>query len=360
VSAHSFFKKAMEAREKIVEIQASFFSEQDNLGLVHEIALDINHLVALYTRSGKALRGVLVARGFEWFGGSDENAKEASFEVGAAVELLQSGFLIHDDIIDQDDVRRGNPAMHRELEQLAKNANWNNYQHVGKSLAIVAGDLCFFWMQEMVTRLRISPEVKVQLMATLAKEAIHTGVGEAGDVAISVMPLNKVKMSDVEAVNRYKTARYTVSLPLLLAAQLAGVPETFFKDIIKFGEVVGEIFQLRDDELGLFGTQEEIGKPVGSDIKEGKRTLWWCELVKRSSDNDKEKLLPLSGKQDLTVEEVEWVREKVLSSGTDAAIRERIAELKADALVLMEKIPVSTEHTAELEEAMAYIIDRRK
>jgi geranylgeranyl diphosphate synthase, type I len=355
---NSFLQSAKIAREHIITALEAFLSGQEELGSIHPVATDFIDRTIEYSSRGKTVRGVLAARGYAWFGGAD--LTQASYQIGAAIELLNGAFLIHDDIIDQDDVRRGRPSMHRLLEQYAKDHGWANPVHTGKSLAIIVGDMCFFWLQQLISELECPAEIKVSLLSTFAKESLNTGIGEAADVISSIEPLSAVTAQEIEVVNKYKTARYTVSLPLLLAAQLAEVPKHFLNDIGYFGDLVGSVFQLRDDELSLFGLAEEIGKPVGSDIREGKRTVWWCELMERCSESEKEKLIPLSGKQDLTMEEIEWIRELVVSSGTDAAIKQRIAKLKTEALELMGKLPIIDSCKTELEEAVAYIIDRRK
>jgi geranylgeranyl diphosphate synthase, type I len=354
----SFLQSAKIAREHVLTALESFLVNQRELAEIHPVAQKFIEMMVEYSGRGKTVRGVLAVRGYAWFGGAD--LAQASYQIGAAIELLNGAFLIHDDIIDQDDVRRGKPSMHRLLEQYAKDHEWANSIHTGKSLAIVVGDMCYFWLQQLISELNCPSEIKVALLKTFAKESLHTGIGEAVDVISSIESLSEVTAQEIEVVNKYKTARYTVSLPLLLAAQLAEVPEHFLNDIGYFGDLVGSVFQLRDDELSLFGSAEEIGKPVGSDIREGKRTVWWCELLERCSSSDKEKLIPLSGKQDLRMEEIEWVRELVVSSGTDAAIKQRIEKLKAAALELMEKLPIIDSCQTELEEAVAYIIDRRK
>ncbi|MEP6561784.1 MAG: polyprenyl synthetase family protein [Nakamurella sp.] len=201
---------------------------------------------------------------------------EALHLVGAALELIQACALIHDDVIDRSDSRRGRPSTHRAIAKDHAGAGLaGDPDHYGVSGAVLLGDLALAWADDLYL-------AGAQAMAGVGRSAqvwraMRTEVlgGQLLDLLTTALagadPLTQV--SDAMRVNRFKTAAYTVERPLQLGAELAGAPAGTVTALRAYGADVGVAFQLRDDLLGVYGDPLITGKPAGDDLLEGKRTL---------------------------------------------------------------------------------------
>ena len=207
--------------------------------------------IKTYVGSGKCVRGCLVL-----------NTSPGAVKLAAAMELLHSGLLMHDDIMDRDETRRGLPSMHSAYRGLFM----RDADHYGSSMAIGAGDLCYFYAFDLISQCTNSAE----LMCAITKELIHVGTAQMNEVYYSSSNYEPSK-KEIMDVYRYKTARYTFSLPLMLGCIHTGENYAHY---VQYGEDVGIAFQIRDDWLNLFGDSAVTGKPVGSDIRENKKTLY--------------------------------------------------------------------------------------
>jgi len=210
---------------------------------------------ALCLRGGKRLRAGLVAVGHCL--GSGALDLDAALPVCCAVELLQAYFLIHDDWMDQDRLRRGGPAVHAALESVFAS------QHLAACGAVLAGDYTLALATRVLAR---SPRSVVlpSLLARFAQMQLDAVVGQQLDVLGDG--------SSLDDVYRLKTASYTVFGPLALGLELSGRGEAAGNALENFATPLGVAFQLRDDLIGAFGATAVTGKPRGSDLLAGKRT----------------------------------------------------------------------------------------
>lgn len=269
-----------------------------------------------FTQNGKMFRGGLVLLSYEIFGrpyfAKASRGKKEAIKAGAAIELLQSGLLIHDDIIDRDLLRRGEKTI---------------YASYGSDLAICFGDAAHFLAYEIL------PE---SLKDIFAKKSMEVVLGQMQDVS------GKQKMTekDILDVYLYKTASYTCSLPLIMGAVLAGAKASETKKMEELGKYLGIIFQIKDDEMGLFGEEKEIGKTVGGDIKEGKKTLYYLYLFERARGEDLKKLKKVFGNKNITSGDVLNVREMVKKYGVEKEINKKLLfyEKKSRELIGNEKL----------------------
>ena len=211
---------------------------------------------ALTLRGGKRLRpAVLVAA---YCAVDEEGAWERCLSACAALELLQSHLLIHDDWMDGDDERRGGPSVHAALRRA------HGDDHLGASLAILAGNLANTWGWGLLLAERAFPEDRraraVDAYLEMQRRVVY---GQQLDL------LGTERVGDMV---RLKTGSYTVQGPLRLGACLAGANDAQLEALRRFGEPLGEAFQIRDDLLGTFGDPRATGKPNGSDLRAGKRS----------------------------------------------------------------------------------------
>lgn len=200
----------------------------------------------------------------------------------SAFEFIQACALIHDDIIDRSDTRRGFPTAHRTFEGKHRERGWlGSSEHYGISQAILLGDLAFAWADDLYNDSGLSDTALRR--ARPAWRAMRTEViaGQILDIAVEANGSEDV--ADSFAVIKYKTASYTVARPLHIGAALAGANEQTQTMLRGVGQDIGEAFQLRDDQLGVFGDPEVTGKPSGDDLRTGKRTTLINEALRRGS-----------------------------------------------------------------------------
>lgn len=255
---------------------------------------------ALALRGGKRMRAVLGAVGMSLPGGPvarEERILSAqAIHLGAALELYQASALVHDDVMDGALTRRGLPSSHRVFATAHEQGGWRGRaEDFGVSGAILLGDLLLSLAGQEMSALE-SPAAPPSSPAFLQAEAVRrarrafdamtaeVALGQFLDVRSEVTPLPRgqdpeaaaARMHhDALAVIRHKSARYSVQHPLLIGALLAGVEPASgaLEHLAVFGEEVGIAFQLRDDDLGVFGDPARTGKPAGDDLREGKRTV---------------------------------------------------------------------------------------
>jgi geranylgeranyl diphosphate synthase type I len=281
---------------------------------------------------GKRLRPAFCYWGWRGAGGGDEPGIHAA---AASLELLQACALVHDDVIDNSDTRRGLPAAHKRLEALHAASGWSgSAAGFGQGAAILIGDLCLAWCEDLYQG------------SGLPAEALRAGRRPFDQMRTEVMAgqyldmLEQVRDSEsVEAslrVMRYKSAKYTVERPLHLGAALAGRYEELAPVYTAYGLPLGIAFQLRDDVLGVFGDPGETGKPAGDDLREGKRTLIVAETLERASAADAAEFRRHLGDPDLSAEAVAWMRGVVADSGALDACERRIDAYAGQAAAALE------------------------
>jgi geranylgeranyl diphosphate synthase, type I len=295
-----------------------------------EVGAAAEAVAGLATRGGKRMRAALVVAGFEACG-EDAGKASGAGHMGSllracdramlAVELLQVYLLIHDDWMDDDDVRRGGPAVHVALRERLGS------KRLGDAAAILAGDLACGYAQEALLETELaasaapSPTARV-LAAARAFAQIQVEVVTGQLAEMSSVP-------SVEVIHALKTASYTVTGPLAMGAHLAGASEARVAQLARYGRPLGIAFQLRDDLLGTFGDPSATGKPVGNDIRQGKRTALVAEL--RGHAASEALLSRVLGREDASDADVAEVVRAMEATGAKGRVEARVAELLAEA-----------------------------
>lgn len=277
---------------------------------------------------GKRLRPAFAFWGYRGAGGRDH---DHLVNAVASLELVQAGALIHDDLMDASDTRRGEPSMHRRFRALHADHLWHGQpEQFGSAAAILAGDLCLVWSDEMLHSSGVEPEVLARARPTFDRMRTEVMLGQYLDMHSQVTRDSSEERAGLVA--RYKTAKYTVEHPLLFGAALAGAPPALSSAYSAFGLPLGEAFQLRDDVLGIFGDPDATGKPAGDDLREGKRTYIIAVALDRAADGDRQLLIKALGDPQLDEETVWQLREIIVQCGALAATESRIERLAASAL----------------------------
>ncbi len=297
-----------------------------------ELAPAMDSLEAIVS-GGKRLRPTFAYWGWRGAGGAEGDAR--MIRAASSLELLQACALVHDDVIDNSDTRRGAPATHKRMARLHADEAWSgDSDGFGRGAAILIGDLCLTWSDEMYQACGFVPRtlqdgrgpfdaMRTEVMAGQYLDTLEQVRGTATrEAALRVM--------------RYKTAAYTVERPLHLGAALAGRGDELAEVYTDYGVPLGIAFQLRDDLLGVFGDPSTMGKPAGDDLREGKRTLVVAETLARSGETDAERFRSLLGAPDLSTDSVEWMCSLVESSGALAACESLVEDYSEQALAALE------------------------
>ncbi len=267
----------------------------------------MQHAAEFCLRGGKRLRPILVVFGYKACGGR----KEAEIlNVSVAVELMESYLLIHDDIMDQDELRRGYLTMHKVFEGKCKGAGAARY---GESMAIILGDLLAVLGSQAILDSRFQTKRKLLAAEIFNRAVVNTCIGQALDITMNMR--GSVSERDVAKLYGFKTSVYTVDAPLQIGAVLAGAGPKTAKILHRYSITLGRAFQYQDDILGMFGTRHRIGKPVGSDLREGKRTLLIVKALELAGKKDRDTILGCLGRKDLAHSDIERVRRIVEKTG---------------------------------------------
>jgi geranylgeranyl diphosphate synthase type I len=316
---------------------------------------DVLRRVDVFTRKGKMIRGGLVALGFEMAGG---RAGAAAIRAGTAFELIQSGLLIHDDIMDQDARRRGGPSMHEQYTRLAPTPGGEEAARFGTSMAICAGEIAIFLAFEAMSGLPGPAKRTAAVQKLFAAEFGLVGLGQMLDIEAGTsrdMPPER----KILEIYRYKTARYSFSLPLAAGWILGGGRTRTLTALERLGQYLGLVFQIKDDELGLFGHAGTTGKPVGSDVRQGKKTLYATGLFKRATGADRGRLSAVFGSAAATDADIRFVRDLAARLGVREDVRQIMGRLGSRAAQSIRTLPVGEGNREMLLGLLDYILSRR-
>jgi geranylgeranyl diphosphate synthase type I len=295
---------------------------------------------------GKRLRPAFCYWGFRGAGGQDGDEVVAA---AAALELFQACAIIHDDVMDSSDTRRGQPAVHRRFAGLHRTEGWQgDPECFGMGAAILLGDLCLSWSDEMLDRSglpaadllrgkRVFDEMRTELMGGQYLDLLEQARG-GGSVERALR------------VARYKSAKYTIEKPLHLGAALAGAGPDVVSAYSGYGVPLGEAFQLRDDVLGVFGDPSLTGKPAGDDLREGKRTALVAMALEAASPAQAAAVRRHLGDPHLSEEGVAELRAVLTETGAVTRVETLVEQLLDTALDVLRVAPIEQEARELLEE----------
>ncbi len=282
---------------------------------------------------GKRLRARFCHAGWHAVAGfHDRSAVEpdALWDLCAALEIFQSAALVHDDLIDNSDTRRGKPAAHRALESSHRDSGWSgDAAAFGRSAAILLGDLLVAWSDDLLEHALTDQPHAATVRAEYARMRRDVTTGQFLDIAEESAWSVNATDSHVERALRVaslKSARYSIEQPLVLGAALAGADETQLRSLRRFGHPVGMAFQLRDDLLGVFGDAAVTGKPAGDDLREGKRTVLVALARGTLAPSDLTLFDELIGDPDLDAEQVSLLQATIEASGARLRVEGMIDE----------------------------------
>jgi len=342
-----------------VNASLSSFSQSEcnylrNIGSELNPVADAMH--QFITDSGKRLRPIFAYVGYL---GTGEMGTPSIINASAAHELVHVCALMHDDVMDGSDTRRGAPSIHRAFEALhnAESLQGSAAQY-GISAAILLGDLALIWSAKALHTSGISEATLIRVQSMYDEMRIELMAGQYLDVHEGALATQSVERS--LKVARYKSGKYTIERPLHFGAALGTpTPAELQKVYSAYGLPLGEAFQLRDDVMGVFGNPQETGKPAGDDIREGKRTVLMAKAFEKISDTEAKLLSALLGDPALTEGDVEKVRSIITDSGALAELEVLISSLTDQAVSALDSA-VLHDDAREILTELATVVTRRK
>ena len=358
------------ARPGVAAALSAILRENEvRLGTISPLGAQLAQRLESYARAGKMIRGILVRLGYELCVPEAPNADMVRVleRAGAAMEFLQAGLLIHDDIMDRDTLRRGNTTVHAQYEQDAAAAQAADPAHHGLSLGVCAGDVAFFLGFHVLAALPAPPARQEQarrVAAFAARELCWVGVAQMQDVSSGAGGIGAdPDPAQILRVYRYKTGRYTFSLPLVIGAMLAEAGPQAVEALDKAGENLGVVFQLKDDELGIFGDSARSGKRADSDIREDKKTLLRHFLFTAADPGLRARLAAVFGSREPGEAGLRLVREALERTGARAKVRDYMRCFAQEAADRIANLPpqagdCAAAARAAFQELFRYSVDR--
>ncbi len=320
--------------------------ERERWGQIDDsLVTALDALRDLVGAGGKRLRPAFCHWAFVGAGGDPDD--QVAIDAGAALELLHSFALVHDDIMDGSDRRRGQPAVHRAFIDQHDRAGWRGQaRRFGEGAAILIGDFAFVYSDVLMAR------VPDDARAVFDELRIELCVGQYLD--LSATATGGRDPGQARTIEWYKSGKYTVERPLHLGAALAGRLDELRAPLSAFGLPLGEAFQLRDDLLGVFGSEDITGKPVGDDIREGKPTPLMAIATDKATAAQRA-VLARVGAPDLTDDEVTRIQDVLIGTGALSELESQIDALAMEALTSLESAPLTDDARKGLDELARYV-----
>ena len=304
-------------------------------------------LTAYPSRGGKCLRPALLL----WCCGLFDKRIEKSVKVAAAVELYHIWTLVHDDIIDNDNTRRGAPAVHISIKEQCENdhnLSKGIADKFGKDLGILCGDIQQAWANNLILQATddgVPAETVFRILRRLNEHVNpHLISGEALDVTYTFLPITDISPEEMTNMLILKTGvliRFAAECGALIGLSAPNFDDQTVSKIGDFAEKAALAFQLKDDLLGMFADETELGKPVGSDLREGKRTLLFSIAGRRFHGKDLDYFFDKLGRPNLQPKEIEKVCKMIVDCGAKETIEQRIRDLLADARDDLQRFPTN-------------------
>jgi geranylgeranyl diphosphate synthase type I len=328
---------------------------------LHQLGADLVPVVTAARTSvldgGKRLRPTFAYWGWRSVHGADEDDR-ALICAAASLELLHACALVHDDVMDASATRRGRPAAHAAFAAMHREQRWTGDADVfGTAAAILLGDLLLSWADAMFAAAGIDPAASPRARPVYDEMRQLVMAGQYLDVLVQAR--GAFSIEEALRVIEYKTSKYTVEGPLHLGAAVAGAPDEVFDVFTRYGLLLGEAFQLRDDVLGVFGDPSVTGKPAGDDLREGKHTLLTALAMEAADPVQAALLRSALGDRHLDDDQVAALREVIVTTRALDQVEQRITERTARALAVLDSPAVSAECRGALQSLAHAATNRR-
>ncbi len=327
---------------------------------------DLQDAVFAYLeRPGKRLRPAVMT----WACGAVGGDEDSVIPAAAAVEMFHTWTLVHDDLIDNDDLRRGGPTVHKLGEDFAREKlgySEEKSREYGRDLAVLTGDSQHGFTISLLCECARSPKIDaavvLDLIYYLESYIVNTLIeGETLDVQYARTPIEQLTRDDIVRMLWMKTGvlyEFAARAGAMLGLNTTDADHPFVAGLSKFASRCGTAFQLQDDILGLLGSEEKMGKPIGSDVREGKKTTIVYFALKSATDEQKRFLMSVLGRPDASADDVKAVTELMVSLGAVQKTAELALDHVNSALPELDPLPES-EYKERLAAWARYMIDRK-
>jgi geranylgeranyl diphosphate synthase, type I len=327
-------------RKEVDEALLAFVDRQRPV--LHAISDDLDSLVsAIYAllTGGKRLRPAFCYWGWRGAGGAD---LPQIVSAAASLELLQASALVHDDVMDASDTRRGRPSAHRRFQAMHERAAWPGAAAAfGMSAAILLGDLCLAWSGQMYDESGLPGAVLRRGRPVYDRMRTEVMSGQYLDILDQARGFGTVESALRVVV--FKSAKYTIERPLHLGAALAGARSEVVASYSTYGVPLGVAFQLRDDVLGVFGDPAVTGKPAGDDLREGKRTVLIALALRAATAAQADVVRAKLGDRELDGAGIDELRSVIVDTGALTACEAMIEAYTHEATDALRAAPITTE-----------------
>jgi geranylgeranyl diphosphate synthase, type I len=313
------------------------------------LADPLRSLRSLVATGGKRLRPAFCSWGYVAGGGTVDDPCVVA--AGAALELLHTFALIHDDIMDGSATRRTLPTIHIDYAGRHRRHQWRGEaRRFGDGAAILIGDLAFVYADQLMNgapppAIDVFNELRLEVNVGQYLDLVGTATGQA-------------TVEQARTIGLYKSGKYTVERPLHLGAALAGRLDLLAEPLSAYGVPLGEAFQLRDDLLGAFGGDELLGKGVGDDFREGKPTALYAAAAARATGADAQLLRERFGQADLTDEDVGAIQEIFSRTGARAEVEATVDALLEEAVASLDTPVLAEQCRDELRALARFVVGR--
>ena len=333
----SAFSPSLEKLRSAIDDELGGFCDERKAA-VPESADLIDEILRLLEAGGKRLRPAFCYWGFRASGASHE---PAIVRAASSLELLHTFAIVHDDIMDDADERRGIPTPH--------------VVH-GLGFGLLVGDLALVLADALLLGSGFDADGLMSAFGAYSLMRQEVIAGQQLDLEYSSR--SNITEEEARRVALLKSGRYSIEKPLVIGGRLANAPDAFIRGLSRFGDPLGEAFQLRDDLLGTFGERASVGKPVDSDVREGKRNLLYAIAARGLRGSDREFFIRRWGGDDLKEEEIERLKELIEGSGARRATEDLLARASQSAAAALRALPVDAESRAALDELARLAVER--
>ena len=310
-----------------------------------DLEAPLNVLTHFVIDGGKRLRPAFCHWAFVGAGGMADDP--AIIDAGAAFELLHAFALVHDDVMDGSSTRRGEPTVHIAFDAEHSSNQWNGEsRRFGEGVAILVGDLAEVYADRLMSN---APRAAFGIWNELK---IELNIGQFLDVLGAAR--GEVNLATARRIVRYKSGKYTIERPLHVGAALAGCLKELQTPLSRYGEPLGEAFQLRDDVLGTFGDSARTGKPVGDDLREGKPSPILAIALDRATQPQRD-IISRVGSIDLAPDDILAIQSVFTDTGALSEVEASITQLTDQAISALDDAALTSEALSALRELAVYV-----
>jgi geranylgeranyl diphosphate synthase type I len=347
----SVMERADLARRVDAVVAGVLAAERDRMSTISGDLVVLDETLAPFLSGGKRLRAAFCYWGWRGAGGdpNDAETEPGVVQVASALEFLQACALVHDDVMDGSETRRGMAAVHHRFANLHRGQMWlGSPETFGMGSAILIGDLCLSWADQTLTSANI--DLAAVMRAKRVYDGMRTELMAGQYLDLQEQARGGGSIDRARTVVAYKSAKYTVERPLHIGAAIADAGSEVVAGYSRYGMPLGEAFQLRDDILGVFGDPRRTGKPAGDDLREGKRTVLLALAFERATPAQRTSLREHLGDPAMNAADIELLREIIVDTGALAATEKLILDLTGEALAAVTGAVADPEARAALVE----------